>query len=170
MLRRMIALALTFLLLCCGGPAATPTLPTARIALATVPPTHAARPPAATTTSTADPGTAATEAPPLPTVAPTTPQEQYRAWMAEARALHPYPEPIETMWAVMICESTGNPGLVAGDYHGLFQYNSATWAGDWNLYRDQPILDPRAQIFATAQAWHDGHQHWWGCYGASALR
>jgi hypothetical protein len=90
--------------------------------------------------------------------------------MAEARALHPYPEPIETMWAVMICESTGNPGLVAGDYQGLFQYSSATWAGDWNLYRGQPILDPRAQIFATAQAWHDGHQRWWGCYGASALR
>jgi hypothetical protein len=90
--------------------------------------------------------------------------------MVEARTLHPYSESIEAMWALMICESTGNPGMVAGDYHGLFQYSSATWAGDWNPYRDRPILDPRAQIFATAKAWHDGYQHWWGCYGASALR
>jgi hypothetical protein len=68
------------------------------------------------------------------------------------------------MWELMICESSGNPGVIAGSYHGLFQYDAATWAGEWNPYRDQPILDPRAQIFATAKAWHDGNQHWWGCY------
>jgi hypothetical protein len=85
--------------------------------------------------------------------------------MEEARALHPYGEPVEQMWSVMICESSGDASVVAaGLYHGLFQYSAETWAGAWNPYRDQPILDPRAQIFATAKAWQDGHQSWWGCY------
>jgi hypothetical protein len=83
--------------------------------------------------------------------------------MEEARALYPYAESIEAMWGLMICESSGNPEVVAGPYHGLFQYDSATWSGEWNPYRDSSILDPRAQIFATAKAWHDGHQGWWGC-------
>jgi hypothetical protein len=95
---------------------------------------------------------------------PATPEEQYRIWMEEARALHPYPEPLEAMWAVMLCESSGVADMVAGPYHGLFQYLDSTWAGEWNPYRDSPILDPRAQIFATAKAWQDGNQGWWGCY------
>ena len=84
--------------------------------------------------------------------------------MQEARALHPYSDPIEVMWQVMLCESSGQPGLVASSYYGLFQYQQTTWAGEWNPYRDSSILDPRAQIFATAKAWQDGNQHWWGCY------
>jgi hypothetical protein len=84
--------------------------------------------------------------------------------MQEARAAHPYSEPIELMWQVMLCESSGRADEVAGSYSGLFQYDSATWSGDWNPYRANPILDPRAQIFATAKAWQDGNQHWWGCY------
>jgi hypothetical protein len=84
--------------------------------------------------------------------------------MQEARAEHPYSEPIEVMWQVMLCESSGQPDQVADSYYGLFQYQQATWAGDWNPYRASPILDPRAQIFATAKAWQDGNQHWWGCY------
>jgi hypothetical protein len=167
MARQIIALALIFSLVSCGGPAATPALPTAHIAIFTPTAVPATRLPTTTATPPVDPSTAAPPRPLVPTATPTTPQEQYRAWMAEARALHPYPEPLEAMWALMICESTGNPGLVTGDYHGLFQYTSATWAGDWNPYRDQPILDPRAQIFATAKAWHDGYQHWWGCYRAA---
>ena len=88
----------------------------------------------------------------------------YRVWMEEARVVHPYAEPVERMWAVMICESGGNASVVGGVHHGLFQYSATTWAGAWNPYRDDPILDPRAQIFATAKAWQDGNQSWWGCY------
>jgi hypothetical protein len=107
-----------------------------------------------------------------PTPAPAAPLDPtavaaaaYRAWMEEARALHPYAESVEVMWAVMICESSGDAEVVGGGlYHGLFQYSAETWGGAWNLYRDQPILDPRAQIFATAKAWQDGNQSWWGCY------
>ena len=91
----------------------------------------------------------------------------YRAWMEEARTLHPYPESVEAMWAVMICESSGNAAVVAAGHHGLFQYSPETWGGSWNPYRDQSILEPRAQIFATAKAWQDGYQTWWGCYGQS---
>lgn len=93
---------------------------------------------------------------------------QYRSWMEQARAVHPYPEPVEHMWAVMICESAGEAAVVAGPYHGLFQYHLDTWGGTWNPYRDQPILDPQAQIFATAKAWQDGNQLWWGCYERAA--
>jgi hypothetical protein len=165
MIRYLATLALMVSLVSCGGSSATPALPTAHVAIATPVATFAAHPPTATVAPTAEPTPT-----PVPSATPATQQAQYRAWMAEARGRHPYPEPIEMMWAVMICESQGDPDLVIGDYHGLFQYASGTWAGDWNSYRDQPILDPRAQIFATAQAWHDGHQLWWGCYGASALR
>ena len=98
------------------------------------------------------------------TLLPGSTPDQYRVWMEEARALHPYPEPVEAMWAVMLCESEGNPDAVGENYYGLFQYAAETWAGDWNPYRDYPIFDPHAQILATAQAWHDGNQVWWsGC-------
>lgn len=107
---------------------------------------------------------------PLPTYAAPTPppaQNQYRVWMQEARAQYPYDEPAEQMWQVMQCESVGEADTVSGSFYGLFQYHPDTWAGDWNPYRDLPILDPRAQIFATAKAWHDGYQSWWGCYTGS---
>jgi hypothetical protein len=114
------------------------------------------------------PTTKPTEAIPtsLPSATPALdpPLNQYRAWMEEARAVHPYTEAIDVMWEVMICESSGRADVVAGSYSGLFQYDSATWAGDWNPYRANAVLDPRAQIFATAKAWLDGNQHWWGCY------
>ena len=88
---------------------------------------------------------------------------QYREWMEEAREKHRYREPVSRMWKVMLCESRGKANA-KGRYHGLFQYKRATWNGAWNPYRRQSILDPRAQIFATAKAWRDGRQHWWGCY------
>lgn len=84
--------------------------------------------------------------------------------MEEARAKHPYGESIEQMWEVMLCESSGDSETIADTYYGLFQYHPDTWGGEWNPYRDQPILDPQAQIFATAKAWQDGNQSWWGCY------
>ena len=92
--------------------------------------------------------------------------DQYRAWIGEARASHPYPESEERMYAVMMCESGGDAAVVnsAGPNSGLFQYNAATWSGDWNTYRNEAILDPRAQIFATALAWSNGMQSQWGCY------
>jgi hypothetical protein len=91
--------------------------------------------------------------------------DQYWAWMEEARATYPYAEPVEIMWAVMLCESEGNAGAVGfGRYYGLFQYTPETWAGEWNPYRAYSIFDPYAQIFATAKAWSEGYQLWWfGC-------
>jgi hypothetical protein len=153
-------LLLVMLLLTACGAAPTPMLPTAYVvrsnttaavrSLPIRPPTKAPEP----------------TQPPFPTTTPAldTPLDQYRAWMQEARVLHPYNESIEVMWEVMLCESSGMADIVAGSYYGLFQYEQTTWAGDWNPYRTSPILDPRAQIFATAKAWQDGSQHWWGCY------
>jgi murein DD-endopeptidase MepM/ murein hydrolase activator NlpD len=91
---------------------------------------------------------------------------QYRAWITEARARHPYADSEAQMYAVMMCESRGQATLVASaGYSGLFQYSPTTWRGAWNDYRDQNILDPRAQIFATALAWQKHMQRQWGCYG-----
>jgi hypothetical protein len=105
--------------------------------------------------------------PPLltPTQPPSlAPLDQYRVWMEEARLQYPYPESVEVMWAVMLCESEGNVNAVGTRYYGLFQYSPETWAGEWNPYRAYPIFDPYAQIFATAKAWSDGYQLWWcGC-------
>jgi hypothetical protein len=97
---------------------------------------------------------------------PTLPADPYREWIHEARDMYPYADSEERMVAVMLCESGGDPAIVSPDgvNHGLFQYNAATWAGDWNPYRDQPIYDARAQIFATACAWSLGMQGQWGCY------
>jgi hypothetical protein len=152
------------LLTACGAPL-TPTLPTAYVVRA-----HAAATPAPRTPTIPSPATKPPEATPtsLPTATPAldTPLDQYRAWMQEARVAHPYSEPLEVMWQVMLCESSGQADQVANSYFGLFQYQQATWAGDWNPYRANSILDPRAQIFATAKAWQDGNQHWWGCYHA----
>jgi hypothetical protein len=70
------------------------------------------------------------------------------------------------MYAVMMCESGGKASIVntAGPYKGLFQYSPLTWNGPWNTYRDQGILDPKAQVFATALAWSLKMQRQWGCY------
>nr|WP_156780777.1 hypothetical protein [Hyphomonas sp. Mor2] len=94
---------------------------------------------------------------------------QYRVWISEARAAHPYPDSEQRMFDVMMCESGGNPGIVnpAGPYTGLFQYVAGTWNGDWNTYRDSDITDARAQIFATALAWSLNMQNQWGCYSRS---
>ena len=91
---------------------------------------------------------------------------QYRAWIHEARQAHPYSDSEERMYAVMMCESRGRAAAVNpdGPYTGLFQYHAPTWNDAWNTYRDQGILDPRAQIFATALAWQRNMQHHWGCY------
>jgi hypothetical protein len=91
---------------------------------------------------------------------------QYRAWIHEAREQHPYDESEAQMLAVLLCESGGNADIVSpdGQNYGLFQYNPATWAGDWNPYREAGLYDAHAQIFATALAWHLGMQGQWGCY------
>ena len=91
---------------------------------------------------------------------------QYKAWIGEARAQHPYPDSEQRMFDVMMCESGGNADIVnpAGPYTGLFQYVAGTWRGEWNTYRDSDVTDARAQIFATALAWNLGMQSHWGCY------
>ena len=74
------------------------------------------------------------------------------------------------MYAVMMCESTGRLAIVnpAGPYTGLFQYVAGTWNDTWNTYRSAGMLDPKAQIFATALAWSLNMQNHWGCYGKTA--
>jgi hypothetical protein len=160
-----VFLLIPFLLASCGS-TLTPTLPTAyivRASVAAAPILRTPTRPAATQPLQVVPIPFPTATPILdPSLAP--PLDQYRAWMQEARTAHPYSEPIEVMWQVMLCESSGQAEQVAESFYGLFQYQQATWAGDWNPYRAEPILDPRAQIFATAKAWQDGNQHWWGCY------
>lgn len=91
---------------------------------------------------------------------------QYKAWIAEARAKHPYADSEQRMYDVMMCESGGNAKIVnrAGPYSGLFQYATGTWNGGWNEYRSENVLDARAQIFATALAWQKKMQRQWGCY------
>lgn len=107
-----------------------------------------------------------------PTVAPEAEEgsiAQYRAWISDARAQHPYPQSEARMFDVMMCESGGNPSIVnpAGPYTGLFQYATGTWNGDWNTYRDQGMTNARAQIFATALAWNLNMQSHWGCFGST---
>lgn len=90
----------------------------------------------------------------------------YRTWMEEGRLAHPYAESVDRMYAVMMCESEGRAQVVnpAGPYTGLFQYARRTWGDTWNTYRDKGMLDPKAQIFATALAWQLKMQRHWGCY------
>jgi hypothetical protein len=104
---------------------------------------------------------------PVSDTRPATPaRDPIEQWIHEAREQYPYPESEEQMIAVMRCESGSDPASVSPDgiNVGLFQYSRATWAGEWNPYRDQPITDARAQIFATARAWNLGMQEQWGCY------
>lgn len=91
---------------------------------------------------------------------------QYRTWIHEARLAHPYSDSEDRMYALMLCESRGQATIVSGAGHsGLFQYSAATWRAAWNSYRDENILDPRAQIFATALAFQRNMQsQWGGCY------
>jgi hypothetical protein len=93
-------------------------------------------------------------------------RQQYRTMIADARKIHPYPESTDRMYAVMMCESNAQANIVnpAGPYTGLFQFSSATWNETWNSYRNQSMLDAKAQIFATALAWNKGMQSKWGCY------
>lgn len=164
---------------------AQPTVPTAKptdrpAATATQKPAIEPKPTATTTATqkpTLEPKPTATQKPPatptaiIPTTQPTksgpvSTMGQYRQWMEEARLLFPYQQSVSKMWSVMLCESGGNAGASGGGgrYFGLFQYAPATWAGSWNPYRNNSILDARSQIFATAKAWSIGMQGSWSCY------
>lgn len=91
--------------------------------------------------------------------------DQYRVWMIEAKAMYPYPQTVDKMWRVMMCESGGNAKASNnGKYLGLFQYWPATWKGRWNPYRAENIWDAKSQIFATAKAWSVKMQSHWSCY------
>jgi len=127
-------------------------------------PPPAATMPASTPVSLPTPSTTTAPAHSGPVDAQTL--AQYRAWIHDARQLHPYADSEDRMYAVMMCESRGQATLVnrAGPYTGLFQYGTATWNGAWNSYRTQSVLDPHAQILATALAWQNHMQEQWGCY------
>lgn len=158
----VIVLIVLLLTAGCGAVPTAMLLPTADIRLASPAPVRPRLIAALSATRTPVPPSS-----PVPSATPAayaTPLEQFRSWMEEARATHPYPDTVEVMWEVMMCESSGDPQVVTGANQGLFQYDATTWTGDWNPYRNQPILDPHAQIFATAKAWADGNQRWWGCY------
>ena len=98
--------------------------------------------------------------------------DQYRAWMVEARAMYPYPQSVDKMYRVMMCESTGNARASGGGgrWLGLFQYAPTTWRGKWNPYRNNSIWDAKSQIFATAKAWSIRMQSHWSCYYHTAGR
>jgi hypothetical protein len=91
---------------------------------------------------------------------------QYRTWMEQARVKYPYPQSVDKMYRVMMCESSGNANVSSpgGTYKGLFQYHTNTWRGRWNPYRNNSIWDAKSQIFATAKAWSVGMQSHWSCY------
>jgi hypothetical protein len=153
------------------APAATtapaPPVPAAPAPAPVAPPTPAVVAPAPTPAAAPSPAPA-----PAPAARPSRggidPEilARYRTWIDEARVKHTYNESAERMVEVMMCESRGNAVIVnpAGPYVGLFQYSPRTWSGAWNDYKDQSINDPKAQIFATAQAWQKGMQRQWGCY------
>ena len=114
---------------------------------------------------------------PAPAASPATPAKpnaspdaatlkQYRTWIGEARTKYPYAESADRMYAVMMCESGGRASIInpVGPYKGLFQYSPLTWSGPWNTYNADGILDPKAQVFATALAWSLKMQRQWGCY------
>ena len=96
--------------------------------------------------------------------------KQYRDWIGQARAKHPYTDSEARMYAVMMCESGGRAGVVnpIGPYSGLFQYAVPTWKDKWNTYAAGGILDAKSQIFATALAWSLKMQSHWGCYKKTA--
>ncbi len=162
-MRSFVVYVLLILLAACGQPdQVATTQPTLGLILSNPTATVLAISPSATAVSGAiyatEPAVGIT-----PSIVADDWQSQYRAWINEARQTHPYSESSEIMWNVMICESSGNPTIQGpGELIGLFQYQPSTWAGTWNPYRDQPITDARAQIFATAKAWQDGNQQWWG--------
>jgi hypothetical protein len=86
--------------------------------------------------------------------------------MVDAKAHYPYPQSIDKMWRVMMCESGGNSRASGGGgrWLGLFQYAPGTWKGSWNPYRNFSIWDAKSQIYATAKAWSIGMQSHWSCY------
>jgi hypothetical protein len=92
--------------------------------------------------------------------------EQYKAWMADAKKMYPYPQSLDKMYRVMMCESGGNARASGGRgaWLGLFQYAPSTWRGTWNPYRSSSIWDAKAQIYATAKAWNLGMQRHWSCF------
>ena len=97
--------------------------------------------------------------------------DQYRAWMTDAKTMYPYPQSLDKMWRVMMCESGGNSTASnRGKYLGLFQYAPSTWKSSWNPYRAESIWDAKSQIFATAKAWSVGMQGHWSCYYITAGR
>ncbi len=97
---------------------------------------------------------------------------QFRAWMADAKSMYPYPQSLDKMWRVMTCESGGNAKASGGGglWLGLFQYAPGTWRGNWNPYRATSIWDAKSQIFATAKAWNVSMQSHWSCYYITAGR
>jgi hypothetical protein len=92
--------------------------------------------------------------------------------MADAKAQYPYPQSLDKMWRVMMCESGGNSKASGGGgrWLGLFQYAPGTWKGKWNPYRSSSIWDAKSQIYATAKAWSIGMQSHWSCYYITAGR
>ena len=163
-MRRILLLLILLGLAGCGGAVATPEPTLGPILSTETGPRPTADPAfAVATVGAATQPVPAALATPAPTLSGATAEDQYRRWMEEARATHPYSDTVDLMWQVMLCESSGNPDAVGpGGLQGLFQYQPDTWARDWNPYRSEAINDARAQIFATAKAWSDGNQSWWG--------
>src|SRR5438132_2483332 len=68
---------------------------------------------------------------------------QYITWMQDAKRLYPYPQTLDKMYRVMMCESTGNARASGGGglWLGLIHYAPTTWRASWNPYRTSSIWD-----------------------------
>lgn len=82
-------------------------------------------------------------------------------WLVEAGATYGQ-DPAE-LYRVMQCESGGDPNASnGGQYLGLFQFHSGTWAG--TPYGGANIYDGPSQVMAAAWMWSQGRQNEWSCY------
>ena len=72
-------------------------------------------------------------------------------------------QPFRDLLRVARCESNLDPRAYnpAGPYYGLFQFLRSTF--DWTPYRDQSIYSPRANAYAAAWMWQQGHRDHWAC-------
>lgn len=78
-----------------------------------------------------------------------------------ADAAEKYGQDPAALYAVMSCESKGDPNADNGVNKGLFQFEPSTFAG--TPYGGASIFDGQAQIYAAAWMWSQGRKGEWGC-------
>lgn len=86
---------------------------------------------------------------------------QYMTYFNEAADI--YGVSAISLQKLMMCESGGNIYNTSRDgrYHGLFQFDTQTWAN--TTYGNRSINDPEAQILAAASLWQWRTSKWPAC-------